>query len=121
MDKDWGRKPAVDVEQVRECCHLKNVATGGCLTIEGVLSECRDLVYWEHRDDGTLYVWGTVDVCGPDCVGWLQNVWGYARFFKRKTALQIVEEVKYKVTCGDQPCETEVPWAWFRWAFENVE
>jgi len=106
--------------------HLKNVATGGCLTIEGVLSECRDLVYWEHRDDGTLFVWGwgTVDVCGPDgkdCVELLQNALGYARFYKRKTALQIVQEVKYKVTCGDQPCETEVPWAWFRWAFENVE
>merc|ERR1712179_398871 len=123
--KAWTKTGEANQQWMWSMCesavHLKNVATGGCLTTEGVLSECRDLVYWEHRDDGTLYVWWWWCVCVCVCVGWLQNVWGYARFYKRKTALQIVQEVKYKVTCGDQPCETEVPWAWFRWAFENVE
>merc|ERR1711955_25051 len=99
-----------------DAIHLKNVATGGCLTAEGVLSdECWNRTWWYLLDDGTLYVFGQV------WRGYPHSIIGYARFFKRKTALQIVEEVKYKVTCGDQPCEANVPWDWFRWAFENVE
>ena len=50
-----------------------------------------------------------------------EMVVGFARFRKRKTALQVVQEVKNKVKCGNQPCEKEVPQDWFRWALEDVE
>ena len=101
--------------------HLKNVATGGCLMHDGVLSdECSNGIFWEHYDDGTLFMWGQVEK--DDGFGFYsESVFGYARFYKRKTDLKIVQDVKYKVKCGNQPCETSVPQDWFRWAFEDVE
>ena len=87
----------------------------------GVLSdECSNGIFWEHYDDGTLFMWGQVEK--DDGFGFYsESVFGYARFYKRKTDLKIVQDVKYKVKCGNQPCETSVPQDWFRWAFEDVE
>merc|ERR1712130_1001449 len=91
--------------------HLKNVATGGCLTIEGVLSECRDLVYWEHRDDGTRCVWARWEgLCGI-----ASERFGICSFLQKEDCSADCSRGQVQVTCGDQPCETEVPWAWFRW------
>ena len=122
--KAWAKTGEANQQWMWSRCdyavHLKNVATGGCLTSEGVLDECRDNIWWAHMHDGTLWLYGSVEK--DDGFGvYSETVFRFARFYKRKTALQIVEEVKYKVTCGDQPCETTVPWAWFRWALENVE
>merc|ERR1712010_168189 len=44
-----------------EAIHLVNVATGGCLTQEGSVSEeCLNDIFWEHHNDGTLSVSGQV-------------------------------------------------------------
>ena len=86
-----------------EAIHLVNVATGGCLTQEGSVSEeCSNDIIWEHHNDGTLSVSG-------------QAV-GFARLYKKKTALAIAKEVKYK---GED--KGGVAQDWFRWVFENVE
>merc|ERR1719392_363250 len=64
--KAWAKTGEANQQWMWSRCdyavHLKNVATGGCLTTEGVLSECRDNIFWEHYDDGgTLSFWGQVE------------------------------------------------------------
>merc|ERR1712156_233972 len=118
--KGWTKTGEANQQWMWSTCdnalHLKNVATGVCLTTEGAMSECRDFIWWSHNDDGTLFMLGF-----GDDDGFYETLIGYARFRKRKTALQIVQEVKYKVKCGNQPCEKDVPQDWFRWALEDVE
>ena len=122
--KGWTKTGEANQQWMWSTCdyavHLKNVATGGCLTTEGAMSECRDNIWWSHHDDGTLFMSGYVEK--DDGFGvYSEMVVGFARFRKRKTALQVVQEVKNKVKCGNQPCEKEVPQDWFRWALEDVE
>ena len=82
--------------------HLVNVATGGCLNVEGLVSDECDTV-WQHLDDATLF--------GSD-----DNASGFARLMKRTPGLRIVEEVKYKTNIP----QSGVPQDWFRWDIENV-
>ena len=84
--------------------HLVNVATGGCLSRKGSVSEeCSDGTFWEYLDDATLRVTGD------------NSSTGFARLMKRTPGLEIVGEVKYKTTCAGQSCEGSVPQDWFRW------
>merc|ERR1712212_552014 len=96
--------------------HLVNVATGGCLTREGKgglvsTDECRDNSFWELWD-GTLMRWGQRNV-DSDYGFFSESFFEFARLVKRKSALKIVNEVKYLKG-------TSTPWDWFLWDIENV-
>jgi len=104
--------------QCYSAIHLVNVATGGCLTSSsegkgGLVSadECRDNSFWELWD-GTLMRWGQRNVDG-DYGFFSESFFEFARLVKRKSALRIVNEVKYLKG-------TSTPWDWFLWDIENV-
>merc|ERR1712212_1074776 len=102
--------------QCYSAIHLVNVATGGCLTREGKgglasTDECRDNSFWELWD-GTLMRWGQRNV-DSDYGFFSESFFEFARLVKRKSALKIVNEVKYLKG-------TSTPWDWFLWDIENV-
>jgi len=82
--------------------NLVNIATGLCFTKKGkagMVAECEEMKFWFwYEEDGTLE----------------NERFEWARLVKRKSALQLVTEMKYVKG-------TDTPWDWFRWDIEYVD